>query len=126
IEFQEKEHQVWLTERGAVHAERLLGVNNLYELENAHYLEMIHTFLEARLLYKKDRDYIVKNGTVFVIEHTTGRVAEGRRFPDHLHLAIEIKEGVKARKGSQIYNMMPLQFYLLKYRRLCGMTGTAW
>lgn len=117
--------QVWLTEAGVARMEAALGVDNLFMPEQAHTLALVNAALEARFLLRRDRDYIVRDGAVLVVDEATGRVAEGRRFPDLLHQAVEIQELRAGSAASAIYNTTSMQAYLRQYETLCGMTGTA-
>lgn len=118
-------NQVWLTETGIDLVEADLHLTNLYAPENMGMLAQVSAALEARFLLKRDRDYIVRNGIIQVIDAATGRVAENRRFPDLLHQAVEIWECGTGTPPAVIYNSMSMQAFLQQYRVLCGMTGTA-
>jgi preprotein translocase subunit SecA len=121
----EKAHTVAPSESGIAKAERMLGVKNLYENEN---MEMSHHFnqaLKAHALMKKDRDYVVKDGEVIIVDEFTGRLMFGRRYSDGLHQAIEAKEGVKIERESQTLASITFQNYFRMYKKLAGMTGTA-
>ncbi len=119
------DYQIWLTETGIKTMEEKLRVRNLYLMKNASVLAMITAALEARFLLKKDKDYIVKDGSVLVIDESTGRVAPNRRFPDLLHQAMEMQESGVHEEPSVIYNSISMQAFLLQYEMLGGMTGTA-
>lgn len=119
------DNQVWLTDSGIDALETQLNIGSLYLTENAETLALIQAALEARFLVKKDRDYIVKDGEVLVVDESTGRVAENRRFPDLLQQAVEMKELKHSDAQSAVYNSIPMQSFLLQYPVLCGMTGTA-
>ncbi|RCX16366.1 preprotein translocase subunit SecA [Anaerobacterium chartisolvens] len=125
IKVNPKDNQVWLTETGIKSMETKIQLENLYMTENAHVLAMINAALEARFLLKKDKDYIVKNGYVLVIDESTGRVVQNRRFHDLLHQAVEMQELGLHGASSVIYNSMSIHDFLLQYKMLCGMTGTA-
>jgi preprotein translocase subunit SecA len=121
----EKGHTVSPTEKGIARAEKLLGVKNLYEGEN---IDLSHHFaqaLKAEALMKADRDYVVKDGEVIIVDEFTGRLMFGRRFSDGLHQAIEAKEGVKVERESQTLATITFQNYFRMYGKLSGMTGTA-
>ncbi len=121
----EKNHAVAPTEQGIAKAERMLGVKNLYEGEN---VELSHHFtqaLKAKALMKVDRDYVVKDGEVIIVDEFTGRLMFGRRFSDGLHQAIEAKEGVRVERESQTLATITFQNYFRMYKKLAGMTGTA-
>ena len=121
----EKLHTVAPTESGVAKAEQMLNVKNLYESEN---MEMSHHFnqaLRAHALMKRDRDYVVKDGEVIIVDEFTGRLMFGRRYSDGLHQAIEAKEGVKIERESQTLASITFQNYFRMYEKLAGMTGTA-
>ncbi|SMC40537.1 preprotein translocase subunit SecA [Sporomusa malonica] len=121
----EKANTVAPTEAGVTKAEKLLNVQNLYESEN---IEMSHHFnqaLKANALMKRDRDYVVKDGEVIIVDEFTGRLMFGRRYSDGLHQAIEAKEGVKIERESQTLATITFQNYFRMYKKLAGMTGTA-
>ena len=105
--------------------EKLVGVKNLYDPEN---IEMSHCFtaaLRAKALMKRDRDYVVKDGEIVIVDEFTGRLMEGRRYSDGLHQAIEAKEGLEVRRESQTLASITFQNYFRMYGKLSGMTGTA-
>ena len=105
--------------------EKLVGVKNLYDPEN---IEMSHCFtaaLRAKALMKRDRDYVVKDGEIVIVDEFTGRLMEGRRYSDGLHQAIEAKEGLEVRRESQTLASITFQNYFRMYNKLSGMTGTA-
>lgn len=121
----EKTRTVAPTEAGIAKAENLLGVKNLYDHEN---IEMSHHFnqaLKAKGLMKRDRDYVVKDGEVVIVDEFTGRLMFGRRYSDGLHQSIEAKEGVKVERESQTLASITFQNYFRMYKKLSGMTGTA-
>ncbi|RCW43813.1 MULTISPECIES: preprotein translocase subunit SecA [unclassified Halanaerobium] len=124
-ELDEKNKLVTLTEEGIKEAEKKLGIENLYAEENFKLNHQLNQALKAHTLMKKDRDYIVKDGTVKIVDEFTGRVMEGRRYSEGLHQAIEAKEGVQVQKGSQTFAKITLQNYFRMYNKLAGMTGTA-
>ena len=105
--------------------EKLIGVQNLYAPENIEYSHCFMAALRAKALMKRDRDYIVKDGEVVIVDEFTGRVMPGRRFSDGLHQAIEAKEGVKVQRESQTLATITFQNYFRMYDKLAGMTGTA-
>ena len=105
--------------------EKLIGVKNLYAPENIEYSHCFMAALRAKALMKRDRDYIVKDGEVIIVDEFTGRVMPGRRFSDGLHQAIEAKEGVKVQRESQTLATITFQNYFRMYDKLSGMTGTA-
>jgi len=123
-EISHTENKVWLTDKGLEYVEELLGLS-LYDEENLHILNGIQNALAAHKLLARDKDYIVKDGAVQLVEATTGRVILNKRYPDTLHRAVEIKEGVKPAPLTKIYNSITMQNFLRQYKTLCGMTGTA-
>ena len=121
----EKANTVMLTEDGAAKAERFLGIENLYDdvnMELSHYLNQA---LKAHILMKKDKDYVIKDGEVIIVDEFTGRLMYGRRYSNGLHQAIEAKENVKVAKESQTLATITFQNYFRMYNKLAGMTGTA-
>lgn len=121
----EKAHSVVLTEEGIAKAERFLNIDNLYDeryMELAHHLNQA---LKAHVLMKRDRDYVVKDGQVIIVDEFTGRLMFGRRYSEGLHQAIEAKEGVRVERESQTLATITFQNYFRMYKKLAGMTGTA-
>ncbi|MDI3280299.1 MAG: preprotein translocase subunit SecA [Bacillota bacterium] len=121
----EKLRTVAPTEEGIRKMERWLGVENLYDESN---IELMHHFnqaLRAHALMKRDRDYVVKDGQVIIVDEFTGRLMFGRRYSDGLHQAIEAKEGVRIERESQTLASITFQNYFRMYKKLAGMTGTA-
>lgn len=120
----EKMRVATFTEEGLQKLEKLLGVKNLYEegLQMVHHAEQS---LKAHALFKKDRDYVVTNGEVKIVDEFTGRIMEGRRYSEGLHQAIEAKEGVKIQRESKTLATITFQNYFRMYEKLAGMTGTA-
>jgi len=121
----EKAHTATLTEEGVAKCERLLGVSNLYDPNNIEILHAVQQALRAHTLYQRDRDYIVKDGQVIIVDEFTGRLMPGRRWSDGLHQAVEAKEGVKIEAENQTLATITLQNYFRMYEKLAGMTGTA-
>ncbi|WP_417915088.1 preprotein translocase subunit SecA [Candidatus Electronema sp. JM] len=121
----EKARQVLLTDEGVMQAEQMLEVDNLYDPRNIGWLHHVNQALKAHVLFKKDVDYIVKNGEVVIVDEFTGRTMEGRRWSDGLHQAVEAKEGVKIEKENQTLASITFQNYFRMYSKLAGMTGTA-
>lgn len=117
-------NQVWLNDSGLESIESLLSIDNLYAQENEATLAAIKASIDARFLLKRDRDYLVKEGVIEVIDQSTGRVAKKRKFPELLHRAVEAKEKVVPEDATIIYNSMTIQSFLSSYEILCGMTGT--
>ncbi|HEX8088310.1 MAG TPA: preprotein translocase subunit SecA [Blastocatellia bacterium] len=121
----EKQHSAALTEEGVEVAERFTGVANLYDPTNMELLHCIEQSLKAHTLYHLDKQYIVKDGEVIIVDEFTGRVMPGRRWSDGLHQAVESKEGVKIEAENQTLATITLQNYFRLYAKLAGMTGTA-
>jgi len=121
----EKAHSVMPTEKGIKKTENLLGVANLYDEENMELLHHLQQALKAHALMKRDRDYVVKNGEVIIVDEFTGRLMLGRRYSEGLHQAIEAKEGVKVEHESKTLATITFQNYFRMYNKLSGMTGTA-
>jgi preprotein translocase subunit SecA len=121
----EKQHSAVLTEDGVEMAERFTGVGNLYDPGNMELLHCIEQSLNAHSLYNLDKQYIVKEGEVIIVDEFTGRVMPGRRWSDGLHQAVEAKEGVKIEAENQTLATITLQNYFRMYAKLAGMTGTA-
>lgn len=121
----EKMHTSVLTEEGVRKAERLLKIENLYDPRNIDIVHHINQALRAHTLFKRDVDYMVKDGEVVIIDEFTGRIMPGRRFSEGLHQALEAKEGVKIKSENQTLATITLQNYFRMYEKLAGMTGTA-
>jgi preprotein translocase subunit SecA len=121
----EKSRTAVLTEEGVLRAEKLLGVKNLYDLTNIDLLHGTEQALRAHALYRKDVDYMIKDGQVLIVDEFTGRVLPGRRWSDGLHQAVEAKEGVRIERENQTLATVTLQNYFRLYEKLAGMTGTA-
>jgi preprotein translocase, secA subunit len=122
----EKQKQVAPTEKGIAKAEKMLGIENLYDNEHGvDYSHQIMCALKAKALMHRDRDYVVKDGQVIIVDEFTGRLMFGRRFSEGLHQAIEAKEGVKVERESQTLATITFQNYFRMYNKLSGMTGTA-
>ncbi len=121
----EKARNVTLTEDGVSHAERLIKVDNLYDPKYIDLLHHINQALKAHTLFKRDVDYIVKNGEVIIVDEFTGRLMPGRRYSDGLHQALEAKEGVRIENENQTLATITFQNYFRMYNKLSGMTGTA-
>ena len=113
------------TEEGVHAVEAALGVDNLYDQVSANLVHQFHAALKAKELYKRDKDYIVVDGEVRIVDEFTGRVLEGRRWSDGLHQAVEAKEGVSIKEENQTLATITLQNYFRLYEKLAGMTGTA-
>jgi preprotein translocase subunit SecA len=121
----EKSRTAVLTEEGVLKAEKLLAVKNLYDLTNIDLLHGTEQALRAHALYRKDVDYMLKDGQVLIVDEFTGRVLPGRRWSDGLHQAVEAKEGVRIERENQTLATITLQNYFRLYEKLAGMTGTA-
>jgi preprotein translocase subunit SecA len=125
FEVDEKTRQATFTESGNAKAEKLLGLENLYDPANMEFVHHLQQALKAHTLFKLDRDYVVKEGEVIIVDEFTGRLMPGRRWSDGLHQAIEAKEGVKIEKENQTLATITFQNYFRMYKKLAGMTGTA-
>ena len=125
FEVDEKMKQATFTDSGNAKAEKLLGLENLYDPANMEYVHHLQQGLKAHTLFKLDRDYVVKEGEVIIVDEFTGRLMPGRRWSDGLHQAIEAKEGVKIEKENQTLATITFQNYFRMYDKLAGMTGTA-
>ncbi|OGI99327.1 preprotein translocase subunit SecA, partial [Candidatus Nomurabacteria bacterium RIFCSPLOWO2_02_FULL_40_10] len=121
----EKMRTVSITEKGIEKVERMLGVKDIYTEKGIKYVHHLEQSLRAKVLFKRDKDYIVKNGQVIIIDEFTGRFMPGRRWSDGLHQAIEAKEGVVVQKESRTVAAVTFQNYFRMYKKLSGMTGTA-
>jgi preprotein translocase subunit SecA len=121
----EKAHGVYLTDEGIAHAEKIMGVDNLYAPENLKHLHHLEASLKAKELFNRDQQYVVKDNQVLIIDEFTGRLMPGRRYSDGLHGAIEAKEGVPVANESMTLASITFQNFFRLYQRLAGMTGTA-
>ncbi len=121
----EKAKSAALTEEGVTKVEKLLGIENLYEPQNIEVLHHVNQSLKAHALFRKDVDYVVKDGEVQIVDEFTGRLMPGRRWSDGLHQAVEAKEGVKIASENQTLATITFQNYFRMYNKLAGMTGTA-
>ncbi len=124
-QVEEKSHTAFLTEEGVAHVERLLHVENLYDPRNIEILHHVNQALRAHTLFKRDVDYVVKDGQVIIVDEFTGRLMPGRRWSDGLHQAIEAKENVRIENENQTLATITFQNYFRMYKKLAGMTGTA-
>ncbi len=113
------------TEEGVRAVEKALGVENLYDQVSSNLVHQLHAAIKAKELYQKDRDYIVTDGEVRIVDEFTGRVLEGRRWSDGIHQAVEAKESVSVKEENQTLATITLQNYFRMYEKLSGMTGTA-
>ena len=123
-EVDEKNKNIILTEDGIDHAQELLGIKDLFDI-NTQYAHHLLQALKAKELFVKDTDYVVKNGEVMIVDEFTGRLMEGRRWSDGLHQAVEAKEGVKIQDETQTLASITFQNLFRLYPKLSGMTGTA-
>ncbi len=121
----EKSRTVVLTEEGVAHVEGFLNVKNLYEPRNIEIVHHVNQALKAHTLFRRDVDYLVKDGEVIIVDEFTGRVMPGRRYSDGLHQALEAKEKVKIERENQTLASITFQNYFRMYKKLAGMTGTA-
>jgi preprotein translocase subunit SecA len=121
----EKAKSVALTESGVAKVENLLGVKNLYDPANIDFVHHVQQGLKAHVLFKRDVDYVVKDGEVVIVDEFTGRMMPGRRWSDGLHQAVEAKERVKIERENQTLATITFQNYFRMYKKLAGMTGTA-
>lgn len=124
-EINEKDRNVQLTESGNDKIESFFSIDNLYSLDNLRLLHHVTQALRAHALFKKDVQYVVKDGEVLIVDEFTGRILPGRRYSDGLHQAIEAKEGVNIEKETQTLASITLQNFFRLYSKLAGMTGTA-
>lgn len=122
---EEKSRTVVLTEEGVARAESYLKVQNLFDPRNIELLHHINQALKAHALFRRDVDYVVKDGEVIIVDEFTGRVMPGRRYSDGLHQALEAKEKVKIERENQTLASVTFQNYFRMYNKLAGMTGTA-
>jgi preprotein translocase subunit SecA len=122
---EEKHRTATLTEEGVSKCEKLLALGNLYDPQHMETIHHVYQGLRAHTLYKRDVEYVVKNGEVIIIDEFTGREMPGRRWSDGLHQAVEAKEGVKIERENQTLATITFQNYFRMYKKLSGMTGTA-
>ena len=121
----EKLRAISLTDQGITHAEELLGISDIYTEKGIKYVHHLETAIRARALYQNNKDYIVKDGEVIIVDAFTGRLQPGRRWSEGLHQAIEAKEGMKIEKETRAVASITFQNYFRFYKKLSGMTGTA-
>jgi preprotein translocase subunit SecA len=121
----EAKRTVAVTEEGIAKVERLLGIDNMFESVNTPLIHHLQNAIKARELYRRDREYVVSDGEVNIVDENTGRVLAGRRYSEGLHQAIEAKEGVTVKDENQTLATVTLQNYYRTYEKLAGMTGTA-
>jgi preprotein translocase subunit SecA len=125
FEIDEKAKNVILSEAGVHHVEKLLEVDNLYHAENIELVHHVQQALKAHKIFFKDKDYVVQDGEVIIVDEFTGRLMKGRRYSDGLHQSLEAKEGVPIARESQTLASITFQNYFRIYKKLAGMTGTA-
>ncbi|MGB7575531.1 MAG: preprotein translocase subunit SecA, partial [Thermodesulfobacteriota bacterium] len=125
FQLEEKSHTAFLTEEGVAHVEKLIHVENLYDPRNIETLHHVNQGLRAHTLFKRDVDYVVKEGEVIIVDEFTGRLMPGRRWSDGLHQAVEAKENVRIENENQTLATVTFQNYFRMYKKLAGMTGTA-
>lgn len=121
----EKFKSVTLTDEGISHVEELLGMKNIYEAGNIQYVHHLEQSLKAHIIFARDRDYVVKDDEIIIVDDFTGRLMQGRRYSEGLHQAIEAKEGVTVQRESRTLATITFQNYFRLYKKLAGMTGTA-
>jgi len=121
----EKFRAIQLTEKGIEKAEKKLGIENLYAEGGVKLVHHLETAVKAKSLYRRDKEYVVRNGEVIIVDEFTGRLMPGRRWSEGLHQAIEAKEGVAIQKESRTFASITFQNYFRMYKKLSGMTGTA-
>ncbi len=121
----EKFKSIALSDEGITKAENLLGIDNIYTEKGIKYVHHLETAVKAQAVYEKDKDYVVKEGEVIIVDPFTGRMQPGRRWSEGIHQAIEAKEGVKIEKETRSSGSITFQNYFRFYKKLSGMTGTA-
>ena len=121
----EKMRSVSLTQQGIDEVEKMLGIGNIYAADKISYVHHLEQALKAHILFKRDKDYVVKDGEIVIVDEFTGRLMPGRRYSEGLHQAIEAKEGVVVQKESRTLATITFQNYFRLYNKLAGMTGTA-
>jgi preprotein translocase subunit SecA len=121
----EKQKAIQLTDPGITHAEKLLNIDNLYTDKGIKYVHHLETAVRAQALFHRDKEYVVRDGEIVIVDEFTGRLQPGRRWSEGLHQAIEAKEGVNVQKESRTFASITYQNYFRLYEKLSGMTGTA-
>lgn len=121
----EKTKSAILTDEGIEAAEKMLGIDNIYTDKGIRYVHHLETAVRAKALFTKDKEYVVRDGEVVIVDEFTGRLQPGRRWSDGLHQAVEAKEGVSIQKESKTFASITYQNYFRMYKKLSGMTGTA-
>ena len=124
-EVDEKKRTISVLEPGITKVEDYLGIDNLYDSVNTPLISFMNNAIKAKELFRNDKEYVVLNGEVLIVDEHTGRMLAGRRYNEGLHQAIEAKEGVQIREEYQTLATVTLQNYFRLYKKLSGMTGTA-
>src|SRR4029079_2453249 len=124
-EVDEKKRTIGVLERGVERVEDFLGIENLYESANTPLVGYLNNAIKAKELFKNDKDYVVMNGEVLIVDEHTGRMLAGRRYNEGMHQAMEAKEGVEIKQENQTLATITLQNFFRLYEKLSGMTGTA-
>ena len=124
-EVDEEKRTVAPTDEGVESVEKALGVDNMYDGVSQNLVHQLQAALKAKELFRRDKDYVIQNGEVKIVDEFTGRILEGRRWSEGLHQAVEAKEGVKIKEENQTLATITLQNYFRMYDKLAGMTGTA-
>jgi len=124
-EVDEKKRTIGVLESAIDKTEKAFGIENLYESVNTPLVSLLNNAVKAKEIFKRDRDYVVMNGEVLIVDEHTGRILSGRRYNDGMHQAIEAKEGVQIQAENQTLATVTLQNYFRLYKKLSGMTGTA-
>src|SRR5206468_5427963 len=122
---EEEKRHVAILEPGIAKVEQAMGVDNLYDELSQNLVHQLSVALKAKELYKRDKDYIITDGEVKIVDEFTGRILEGRRWSEGIHQAVEAKEGVRIKEENQTLATITLQNYFRTYDKLAGMTGTA-
>ncbi|MCK2000269.1 preprotein translocase subunit SecA [[Brevibacterium] frigoritolerans] len=125
FEYNIENNNVWMTEKGIERAQRYWKIDGLYDLEHQDKLRVTNLMLKAHYTMRKDKDYVVQNNEIHIVDQNTGRVMDGRRFSDGLHQAIEAKENVEIKDETMTLATVTIQNYFRMYEKIAGMTGTA-
>lgn len=125
FEIDEKNNQIGLTDTGIEYAEQQLGVENIYSDKGIKYVHHLETAVRAKALFRREREYVVQNGQIVIVDASTGRMQPGRRWSEGIHQAIEAKEGLAIQGEMKTVASVTYQNYFRMYQHLCGMTGTA-
>lgn len=124
-EYNIESNTVWMTEKGINRAQKFWKIDDLYDLRNQEILRVTNLLLRASITMKKDKDYVVQNNEILIVDQNTGRIMDGRRFSDGLHQAIEAKENVEIKDETITLATVTIQNYFRMYKKIAGMTGTA-